>query len=104
MRADTPPMKLQVVSWICIAVNLASAGLYGWMIARTKRLRDRDKEALDAAVAELVQEFAPAVVFCAMMRDTQGVPDPIRKSAANAIPKNMEVHMEPNAQGKRVVH
>lgn len=105
MGHDTSPeadmRTIQIVSWITIAVNLASAGLYTWMSIRTRRLRERDREALDAAVTSVVEEMGPAIIFCAMMRDSPNVPDPIRKVAANAIPKNIEVHRDP---GTRVVH
>src|SRR4030095_11037724 len=103
MSEDTPPMKLQIASWICIAVNLTSSVFYAWMINRTKRLRERDKQALDAAIEDVVEAMGPAVIFCAMMRDSENVPDPIRKVAANAIPKNVTAHGE-YVTGKRVVH
>jgi hypothetical protein len=107
MRQDTSSeadMKtMQIISWVTIAVNIASAGLYAWMINRVKRLRDRDKEALNAAITEVVEEMGPAVIFCAMMRDSDNVPDPIRKIAANAIPKSVTVHRG-IVQGKQHVH
>jgi hypothetical protein len=103
MSMDPSPMKIQILSWFSLAMNLACASVYAWMIYRTKRLRDRDKEALNIAITELVEEVGPAIIFCAMMRDSENVPDPIRKIAANAIPKNMTVHGE-SVSGKRVMH
>lgn len=97
--------------WVSIAINFTAAGVNCWLIYRNVRLQKRIGqevvEAASEAVDTTMREVAPAIAFCVMMREAPGVPDSIKRIAANSIPKTVEVFattMDTPAAPDKIIH